>query len=165
MSKVQTEDKSLQATLDQHGTASNATLTLIKDAVDEYVNYPFASRKVTQVEIRKSFDLLNRIYTVTLSSPLEHAIPAIQYLVRRIEADRLGAFHPMRVNMTPNVEEGGSKTAMRYVADLNQLFGNLALVGNARELRSRIRLEPILANVRSASQRNLIQQYIASIDH
>lgn len=165
MTMAQTEDKCLQATLDQHGTASIATLTLIKDAVDEYINFPFKSRKVAQEDIRKSFDLLNRVYTVTLSSPLEHAIPAIQYLVRRIESERLGAFHPMRANMTPNVEEGGSKTTMRYVADLNQLFGNLALVGNARELRSRIRLEPIMANVRSASQRNLIQQYIASIDH
>lgn len=165
MSMAPTEDKCLQATLDQHGTAASTTLTLIKDAVDEFVNFPFKSRKATQEEIRKSFDLLSRVYTVTLSSPLEHAIPAVQYLVRRIEADRLGAFHPMRTNMTPNIETGGSKTTMRYVADLNQLFSNLALVGNARELRARIRLEPIMANVRSADQRNLIQQYIASIDH
>lgn len=165
MSNIQTEDQLLRTTLETHGPASRVTLEKIKDAVDAYVGMNFITKKATQEEIKKSFDLLHRIYTTTLSAPLEHAIPAVQYLIRRIDQDRLGAFHPMRVNMTPNLEKGGSKTSLRYVADLNQLFSNLALVVNARELRSRIRIEPILANVRAADQRETIRQYIASIDH
>ena len=165
MSNTQTEDAILRSTLEAHGSTSRVTLEKIKDAVNEFVEMPFVTKKATQSDIKKSFELLHRIYSTTLSVPVEHAIPAIQYLIRRIDQDRLGAFHPMRVNMTPNLEKGGSKTSLRYVADLNQLFSNLVLVANARELRARIRIEPILANVRAADQREAIRQYIASIDH
>lgn len=165
MADVKTDDIHLQATLDANGTQARVTLGKIKEAVDAYVNFPFNSRKATREEIGKSFDLLHRVYSVTLNAPAEHAIAAIQYLIRRYEAERLGAFHPIRSNMTPNIEKGGSHTSLRFVADLNQLFGALAVCRNATELRARIRLEPIMANVRSETHRETLRQYIASIDH
>lgn len=164
MSGINTDDVHLKSTYEHFGGASMSMLGKIKELVDQYVAMPFNTRKADADQIGKSFDLLYRIYTTTLNASREDSLPAIQYLVRRIADERLGAFNPIRTNMMPNVEKGGSKTMLRFVADVNQLFANLATSNNANELRSRIRLDPILANVRSSSQRENIRQYIASID-
>lgn len=164
MSDVNKEDVCLESTLEQFGVGARVSLVRVQEAVNAYVAIKFKTNKATPSEIAKSFDALQRVYTVTLSTPMEHCLAAMNYLIRRFAQDRYGAFSAVRINMTPNILEGGSKTSLRFVADLNQLFGNLAISGTANQLRGRMRIEPVLANVRSNAHRDVIRQYIASID-
>lgn len=162
---TQSQDQDLDTVLEAFGVAARPAVMKVKELVDEYVAIPFNTRKAKSEEIQASFELLHRIYLTALSAPENASIAAINYLVRRFAAERQSVFNPIRVNMMPNVEQGGSKTALRFVADMNQLFGSLAVCGNAEQLRRKMRLEPVLASIRSESQRKAVRQYVASIDH
>ncbi len=158
-------DTLLENVIATHGPNARTALVKLQTLIEEFIAMPFNTRKATQDEIQRSFNLLHRIYTTTLSTEREYIVPAIQFLVNCISNERHGAFSAFRINMVPNLEQGSSKSSLKYVADLNQLFANLATARNARELRSRVRLEPIFDNIRSDSQRANLNLYIASIDH
>lgn len=161
---IKREDAALEAVLQQFGSNSRVALAKLKDAIDEYVGIDFQTNKAKAEDITKSFEGLHRIYTLVLGTPIEHSNAAMSYLIRRFSEGRYGAFSVIRTNMSPPVEIGGNKNSMRFVADMNQLIGNLATVSTATQLAEKMKLSPVLANVRSESHRDVIQSYIASID-
>ena len=162
---TQSEDQALDTVINNFGGNVRAGVVRVKELIDQYQAMPFNTRKASGEDIRKSFELLHQIYVTALSAPSHASIAAIQYLTRRFAEGRQTIFNPVRVNMMPNVEQGGSKSSLRFITDMNQLFGTLTIVSNADQLRSRMRLEPVLNSVRSESQRNALLQYISTIDH
>lgn len=151
--------------IEMSGTSCQVVLTKVKTLVDQYIDSNFKTNKATSGQIKESFDQLYKIYTQVLAVEQPHTEAAIRYLAMEFNDHRNGAFSPIRVNMMPNLEVGGNRASMRLVGDLNQFFGALILSTNAAELRKRIRISPILANLRAGSQRTAIENYIASIDY
>lgn len=159
------QDLILERVVELNGEAVRKDVVKIKKLIDEYAELNFNTRKATADDIRNSFVTLQRIYTTALTTEDASRFAAMNYLARRFEEGRNDIFSPIRVNMLPPVEEGGSHAAGKFVADLNQFYGALILSSNANQLRSITRVDKILGSIRSPEHRKAIEEYVAAIDH
>lgn len=137
----------------------------LKESVEAYIAGDYETSKATTAQIQGSTAALNKIYTVLLDLDPSSIAAGFNYVLRVLEAEQHKSFNVRRMNMLPSVVAGGNNSTNVFIADMNQLVRNLMKVNNASELRARLRLEPILANMRNKKQQEALSLYIASIDH
>lgn len=150
--------------INKYGEECRNEVLHLDKLVKDYVNSNFPTNKANSTIINNSFTKLNEIYNYTISKEGRVSNALIVYLVETFKANENNAFNLTRINMMPAVKKDTTASSNYFVADMNQLFYNLARVNTYEELRKYVRVEDILANVRTTRGKIAIEQYLASID-
>lgn len=147
-----------------YGEEVRSSVTTLDELVKDYIESNFPTRDANSELINKSFSQLKKIYDFTLSKTGVENLALFRFLIHKFSENQNNAFNITRINFMPVIPNGGNHSDNEYVADINQLFVNLAKVSTANELRKLMRLDDIYKNIRSHNARLSIETYISSID-